>query len=101
MHYPGDDFKDLMAGVDDLIARGWVDPDKLGVTGGSGGGVLTNWTVGHTTRFKAAVIAALHRRLARTSGTPPISLVHAILVPRRALGAGGGFQSPFADHLYR
>ncbi|HXM41258.1 MAG TPA: S9 family peptidase [Bryobacteraceae bacterium] len=53
--YPGDDFKDLMAGVDELIARGWVDPDKLGVTGGSGGGVLTNWTVGHTTRFKAAV----------------------------------------------
>jgi dipeptidyl aminopeptidase/acylaminoacyl peptidase len=54
-HYPGDDFKDLMAGVDELIARGWVDPDKLGVTGGSGGGVLTNWTVGHTDRFKAAV----------------------------------------------
>jgi dipeptidyl aminopeptidase/acylaminoacyl peptidase len=54
-HYPGDDFKDLMAGVDELIARGWVDPDKLGVTGGSGGGVLTNWTVGHTQRFKAAV----------------------------------------------
>jgi dipeptidyl aminopeptidase/acylaminoacyl peptidase len=53
--YPGDDFKDLMAGVDELIARGWADPDKLGVTGGSGGGVLTNWTIGHTTRFKAAV----------------------------------------------
>ena len=54
-HYPGDDFKDLMAGVDELVARGWVDPAKLGVTGGSGGGVLTNWTIGHTTRFKAAV----------------------------------------------
>lgn len=54
-HYPGDDFKDLMTGVDELIARGWVDPDRLGVTGGSGGGVLTNWTVGHTNRFKAAV----------------------------------------------
>jgi dipeptidyl aminopeptidase/acylaminoacyl peptidase len=53
--YPGDDFKDLMAGVDELIARGWVDPQKLGVTGGSGGGVLTNWTIGHTDRFKAAV----------------------------------------------
>ncbi len=53
--YPGDDFKDLMAGVDEVIARGWVDPAKLGVTGGSGGGVLTNWTVGHTDRFKAAV----------------------------------------------
>jgi dipeptidyl aminopeptidase/acylaminoacyl peptidase len=54
-HYPGDDFKDLMAGVDELVARGWVDPAKLGVTGGSGGGVLTNWTIGHTIRFKAAV----------------------------------------------
>ena len=53
--YPGDDFKDLMAGVDEVIARGWVDPDKLGVTGGSGGGVLTNWVIGHTDRFKAAV----------------------------------------------
>ncbi len=53
--YPGDDFKDLMAGVDELIARGWVDSEKLGVTGGSGGGVLTNWVIGHTDRFKAAV----------------------------------------------
>jgi dipeptidyl aminopeptidase/acylaminoacyl peptidase len=53
--YPGDDFKDLIAGVDELIARGWVDPEKLGVTGGSGGGVLTNWVIGHTDRFKAAV----------------------------------------------
>ena len=54
-HYPGDDHKDLMAGVDELIARGWVDPNRLGVTGGSGGGVLTNWVIGHTNRFKAAV----------------------------------------------
>jgi dipeptidyl aminopeptidase/acylaminoacyl peptidase len=53
--YPGDDFKDLMAGIDELIARGWVDPEKLGVTGGSGGGVLTNWSISHTNRFKAAV----------------------------------------------
>ena len=44
-----------MAGVDELIRRGWVDSEKLGVTGGSGGGVLTNWTIGHTDRFKAAV----------------------------------------------
>ena len=54
-HYPGDDFKDLMAGVDELIKRGWVDPEHLGVTGGSGGGLLTNWVIGHTQRFKAAV----------------------------------------------
>src|SRR3954469_13391428 len=54
-HYPGDDYKDLMAGVDELIKRGYVDETKLGVTGGSGGGVLTDWTVTHTDRFRAAV----------------------------------------------
>ena len=54
-NYPGDDYKDLMAGVDELIKRGYIDESKLGVTGGSGGGVLTNWTVTHTNRFKAAV----------------------------------------------
>ena len=53
--YPGDDFKDLMAGVDELIKRGYIEEKKLGVTGGSGGGLLTNWVVGHTTRFAAAV----------------------------------------------
>lgn len=53
--YPGDDYKDLMAGVDEVIKRGYVDVEKLGVTGGSGGGLLTNWTVTQTTRFKAAV----------------------------------------------
>ena len=53
--YPGDDYKDLMAGVDELIRRGYIDEKKLGVTGGSGGGLLTNWTIGQTTRFAAAV----------------------------------------------
>jgi dipeptidyl aminopeptidase/acylaminoacyl peptidase len=54
-HYPGNDYKDLMAGVDELIKRGYVDDKKLGVTGGSGGGLLTNWVVGQTGRFAAAV----------------------------------------------
>ena len=54
-HYPGDDFKDLMAGVDEVIKKGYIDDKKLGVTGGSGGGLLTNWVVGHTDRFAAAV----------------------------------------------
>jgi dipeptidyl aminopeptidase/acylaminoacyl peptidase len=54
-HYPGDDYKDLMAGVDELIRRGYVDDKKLGVTGGSGGGILTNWTITQTDRFAAAV----------------------------------------------
>jgi dipeptidyl aminopeptidase/acylaminoacyl peptidase len=53
-HYPGDDYKDLMAGVDELIRRGYVDPQRLGVTGGSGGGLLTNWVITQTDRFAAA-----------------------------------------------
>jgi len=54
-HYPGDDYRDLMAGVDEILKRGYVDTKKLGVTGGSGGGVLTDWTVTQTDRFAAAV----------------------------------------------
>ena len=54
-HYPGDDFTDLMAGVDEVLKKGYVDEKRLGVTGGSGGGILTNWVVTHTTRFAAAV----------------------------------------------
>jgi dipeptidyl aminopeptidase/acylaminoacyl peptidase len=54
-NYPGDDYKDLMAGVDELIRRGYIDDKKLAVTGGSGGGLLTNWTITQTTRFAAAV----------------------------------------------
>jgi dipeptidyl aminopeptidase/acylaminoacyl peptidase len=55
--YPGDDYDDLMSGVDALIQQGNVDPANLFVTGGSGGGVLTAWIVGKTDRFRAAVVA--------------------------------------------
>ena len=54
-NYPGDDFHDLMDTVDTIVAKGWADPAKLGVTGGSGGGLLTDWTVTQTNRFRAAV----------------------------------------------
>jgi acylaminoacyl-peptidase len=53
--YPGDDFHDLNAGVDAVLAKGYIDPEQLFVTGGSGGGVLTCWVIGHTPRFRAAV----------------------------------------------
>jgi dipeptidyl aminopeptidase/acylaminoacyl peptidase len=53
--YPGDDFFDLNSGVDAVVAKGYVDPNQLYVTGGSGGGVLTCWMIGRTTRFRAAV----------------------------------------------
>ena len=47
--------RDCMAGLDSLIADGLADPERMGVTGGSYGGYLTSWMVGHTDRFKAAV----------------------------------------------
>lgn len=55
--YPGQDYDDLMSVVDAAIARGSIDTDNLFVTGGSGGGALTAWIVGHTDRFRAAVSA--------------------------------------------
>jgi acylaminoacyl-peptidase len=53
--YPGDDFYDLNSGVDAVVAKGYIDPEQLHVTGGSGGGVLTCWMIGRTPRFRAAV----------------------------------------------
>jgi dipeptidyl aminopeptidase/acylaminoacyl peptidase len=53
--YPGKDYDDLMAGVDAALAKGFIDERNLFVCGGSGGGVLTAWIVGHTDRFAAAV----------------------------------------------
>ena len=47
--------RDVLAGVDALVADGLADPDRLGVTGGSYGGYLTNWIVGHDQRFRAAM----------------------------------------------
>lgn len=53
--YPGQDYDDLINGVDAVIKKGYIDEKNLFVTGGSGGGVLTAWIVGHTDRFTAAV----------------------------------------------
>ncbi len=52
--YPGADFPDLMNGVDELLSRGYTDPDNLFVYGCSGGGILTSYIVGNTNRFRAA-----------------------------------------------
>ncbi|MGQ9617841.1 MAG: prolyl oligopeptidase family serine peptidase [Candidatus Aminicenantia bacterium] len=53
--YPGKDYDDLMSGVDKAISKDFIDKENLFVCGGSGGGVLTAWIVGHTDRFRAAV----------------------------------------------
>ena len=54
-NYPSHDYDDLMSVVDTAVGKGFVDPNNLFVTGGSGGGLLTAWIVGNTGRFKAAV----------------------------------------------
>ena len=54
-HYGEQDFADLMQFVDTVLERcDYIDPDRLGVTGGSYGGFMTNWVIGHTDRFKCA-----------------------------------------------
>ncbi len=54
--YPGDDHLDLESGVDFMLERDYVDPDRLFITGGSGGGVLSSWAIGKTDRYRAAVV---------------------------------------------
>lgn len=56
-NYPSDDYQDLMDVVDAAVAKGNIDKDNLFITGGSGGGVLTAWSIGKTDRFAAAVVA--------------------------------------------
>jgi dipeptidyl aminopeptidase/acylaminoacyl peptidase len=55
-NYPGPDYDDLMAGVDAVVAKGYVDQTRLYVSGCSGGGVLSSWVIGHTDRFAAAAV---------------------------------------------
>jgi len=56
-NYPGNDYDDLMSCVDAVVERDFIDRERLYVTGGSGGGVLSSWIVGKTDRFRAAVVA--------------------------------------------
>ncbi|MBI1875247.1 MAG: S9 family peptidase [Acidobacteria bacterium] len=55
-NYPGPDYDDLMAGVDTIVAKGFIDTTKMYVSGCSGGGVLSSWVIGHTDRFAAAAV---------------------------------------------
>ncbi|GAB2915359.1 S9 family peptidase [Rheinheimera gaetbuli] len=54
-NYPSQDYNDLMDGVDAILAKGFINDKELFITGGSGGGVLTTWSIAHTDRFAAAV----------------------------------------------
>jgi dipeptidyl aminopeptidase/acylaminoacyl peptidase len=55
-NYPGPDYDDLMAGVDTVVGKGFIDTSRMYVSGCSGGGVLSSWVIGHTDRFAAAAV---------------------------------------------
>lgn len=55
-NYPGPDYDDLMASVDAVVAKGYIDTERMYVGGCSGGGVLSSWVIGHTDRFAAAAV---------------------------------------------
>lgn len=66
------DYQDIMAGVDAVLKMGFVDSTRMGVTGGSYGGYMTNWILGHTNRFKAAVTQRSLSNLISFYGTTDI-----------------------------
>ncbi len=68
--YGGKDYLDLMDAVDHAVAQGWVDEKRLGVTGGSYGGFMTNWIVTQTDRFAAAISHRSISNWVSFSGTP-------------------------------
>ena len=75
----GGDYRDLMAGVDEALRRySWIDRDRLGVTGGSYGGFMTNWIITQTPRFKAAVsVASVSNLISFYSTSLYQDLIHA------------------------
>jgi dipeptidyl aminopeptidase/acylaminoacyl peptidase len=79
LNWGGGDYKDLMAGMDHVLKlKPEIDPERLGVTGGSYGGFMTNWVITQTSRFKAAVSAASVSNLASFYATSLYQdLVHA------------------------
>ncbi len=55
-NYPGNDYDDVMSGMDAVIAKGYIDEENLFVTGGSAGGIMSAWMIGKSDRFKAAAV---------------------------------------------
>ncbi|HEX5164272.1 MAG TPA: S9 family peptidase, partial [Thermomicrobiales bacterium] len=66
------DMPDVMAAVDHVVSQGYVDANRLGITGGSYGGYMTLWMIGHTDRFKAAVTQRCVSNLYSFYGTSDI-----------------------------
>jgi dipeptidyl aminopeptidase/acylaminoacyl peptidase len=75
----GGDYKDLMTGVDEALKKyPWIDQDRMGITGGSYGGFMTNWIITQTPRFKAAVsVASVSNLISFYSTSLYQDLIHA------------------------
>ena len=101
-NYPGNDYDDLMSGVDAVIARGYVDEDNLFVTGGSAGGIMTAWIVGKTDRFRAAVAQKARGQLDQQDAHRR-QLVRLLLQPLRGspLGEPGALLEVLPDFTCR
>lgn len=75
----GKDYDDIMAGLEAAIAQGQIDPDRLAVTGASYGGYMTNWIIGHTERFKAAVTINSVSNLISSFGTSDVDSIFGVV----------------------
>ncbi|MBY8880292.1 S9 family peptidase [Actinacidiphila acidipaludis] len=84
----GDEWTDILSGIDLLVAQGVADPERLGISGWSHGGFMAAWAVGHTDRFKAALMGAGISDWGMQAGTGDWGIVDA------ALGGGTGWESP-------
>lgn len=92
-HWGEADFPELMALVDGIVAEGYVDPKRLGVTGGSYGGYMTNWVVAHTDRFRVAATQRCVSNLVSMAGSSDF--------PFQADGYFGGNPWSEPDELWR
>jgi dipeptidyl aminopeptidase/acylaminoacyl peptidase len=121
--YPGKDHDDLMSAVDAVVARGFIDPQRLYIGGGSGGGVLSSWAIGKTDRFAAASVkrpvinwasTALTTDIGTTMGQfwfdrmpweepekywarSPLSLVGKVRTPTLIITGEQDFRTPMSD----
>jgi dienelactone hydrolase len=93
--------EDVLACVDHAIAQGWADPARLGIAGGSYGGYLSAWVVGHTDRFRAAVAERGVYNLHSMAGTCDFVWIDRNYFRREHLGRSGRLSAQFAAHLRR
>ncbi len=95
----GEDYRDLMAALDAVCQRDYVDIRRLGVHGYSYGGYMTTWAIGHTARFRAAVAGAPCIDLWSMYGTSDISTGFGETQWANRLAGGMSVSRPLADEL--